>query len=450
MLKRGLYRLFPANSLFPVCLLVLGLLLAACQSSPSAVSLPATAVPFPTMTPGRVVSGVLLTLEPQETTVGLANPATAVALANLPTQTPDYSACPPEGNASLPARPASGADIPAELIQYLSSGGSVAALENGLRNDWKVMDDRSLLRADIDFTGSGKGGLLLTYSAPDVGGVLLILGCAAGRYYSFYQSPAGRETPQIVDVADLNLDGRPDVLYTMPECTPPKSKTCIYQSQLITWRPDSGRFVNLLRGSIASSAPPTLRDVDNDRISELVVRLTDAGSQETGPLRTGVNIYDWNGSAYVLSIIQLDPPRFQIQVIQEADRAFARQDTKAAAPLYQLALANKELKSWLPDEGPILTSYVLYRLLLLYAYTEDKQLLPTYQAIVTAYPDVNVAPIYATLSTTFWNSLQVTNNLHTACTEVQSIISTRPEALDLINRYGSRSPTLSAGDLCPF
>jgi hypothetical protein len=44
----------------------------------------------------------------------------------------------------------------------------------------------------------------------------------------------------------------------------------------------------------------------------------------------------------------------------------------------------------------------------------------------------------------------VTNNLHSACLEVQDIITARQEALTLLNRYGSRSPTYTATDVCPF
>jgi hypothetical protein len=50
----------------------------------------------------------------------------------------------------------------------------------------------------------------------------------------------------------------------------------------------------------------------------------------------------------------------------------------------------------------------------------------------------------------FWNALQVTHNLHSACVEVQAIINAWPEAVGLLNRYGSRSPVYNASDLCPF
>ena len=62
----------------------------------------------------------------------------------------------------------------------------------------------------------------------------------------------------------------------------------------------------------------------DDQIAEIVLQFTNAGNATTGPLRTGMTIYDWNGAAYVQSITQLDPPRFRIQVIHEADRLLNR------------------------------------------------------------------------------------------------------------------------------
>jgi len=153
----------------------------------------------------------------------------------------------------------------------------------------------------------------------------------------------------------------------------------------------------------------------------------------------------------VLSIIQLDPPRFLIQVLQQADKAFEQLNTDEAISLYELSVrSNNSLRFWYDDEPTILNSYGLYRLLLAYAYVEDERRLDTYQTIVQTFPDPATAPVYVSMSAAFWDALQVTNNLHSACVDVQNIIQARPEALALLNRYGSRSPTYTAQDLCPF
>ena len=421
----------------------------ACQSA-APLATPPTAIPFPTVTPGRLIEGILPTIVgvPLDGS-GLANPATAVALASRPTSTPDYGACPASASPAFPTLPATGSAIAQEIANFLSDGGSTEGLTDGLR-DWGLLGDQGVLRADVDFTGGGIPEVVVTYRAPDDGGTLLLLGCVNGLYAPLYQSITGGDAPVIVQAGDMNFDQIPDLLFSSRSCSADNSDDCAFRTQFITWTRQGGRFVSLLNGSLSSAEPPATSDVDNDQVLEIVVRLNDPGNSTTGPLRTGVNIYDWNGAVYVLSIVQLDPPRFKIQVIQEADRAFARLDTDQAISLFQQAQGNADLRYWFDDEPAPLNSYAFYRLVLLYAYTEDDNLLATYQAALQAFPDPANQPVYIALLDAFWNALQVTHNLRSACVEVQAIISARPEALSLLNRYGTRSPTYTASDLCPF
>jgi len=304
------------------------------------------------------------------------------------------------------------------------------------------------VRADLDLTGEEVPEIIVGYTSPEETGNLLILTCANGIFSSRYQAIGTTvNPPQILDTADLNFDQLPDILFADEAC---EDDVCSYQTQLVTWEPELGRFASILASTIDSDEPPEPRDIDNDNVLELVIRLEDDGNSTTGPLRTGVNIYDWNGALYVLSIVQLDPPRFKIQVVHEADRAFAQRDMEKAVTLYNTAFNDTNLRAWFNDDPVVLQSYIAYRLLLSYAYTEDDRLFDHFQTIVQAYPDPAARPIYATLSDTFWNALQVTNNLNSACVEVLDIVNQQPDALTLMNRYGERSPTYSAQDLCPF
>jgi hypothetical protein len=378
---------------------------------------------------------------------GLANPATAIALASQPTVTPNYTACPPPGSTTLDETPATGREMALEMVRFLNLGGTLPALDNGLRNEREVMGDTGLVRNDLDLTGEGTPEVLIAFDAPDDGGTLLVIGCTDGQYTMRYQAIASGGIPQIVQIGDMNFDQKLDVLFASELCS---DDDCAFQTQLITWSGERGRFLSLLNSAIVNETVPTLSDVDNDRVTELVVQLDNPGDESTGPLRTGVNIYDWNGAVYVLSIIQLDPPRFRIQVLHAADRAFEQLNTDEAIPLYELAVNDPDSRFWYNDEPALLNSYGLYRLLLAYAYVEDERRLSTYQTIIQTFPDPATAPVYTTMSTAFWDALQVTNNLHSACLEVQGIIAARQEALSLLNRYGSRSPTYTAQDLCPF
>ncbi|MBI5668824.1 MAG: hypothetical protein HZC41_12530 [Chloroflexi bacterium] len=425
--------------------------LAACGPVAPAADLAPTVLPFPTMTPGRLIRGLLPTVVAPSSNGSsqLANPATAVARASLPTPTPDYAACPAPANPPTPSSYFTGQDIAPGMIEFVSDGGSVAALTALLQDEWAVLGERGQVRNDVDFIGAGAPQLVLVYDSPDGGGTLLILGCANGRYTPLYQATTGA-MPEIIAEGDMTYDGRPEMLYSHRQCSADNPDDCAYRTLLLAWSADEGRFVNLLNTTINSLEPPTVSDIDNDRVVEIVVRLTDTGSAATGPLRTGVNIYDWNGQYYALSIVQLDPPRFLIQLVHEADRAFQRSAIETSIALLEQALNDPVPRYWLDDEPTFLKSYILYRLLLLYAYTEQEdKALQTLQLSLNTFPPPD-SPVYAALIDAFWNGFQTTNNLHSACQQVQAIISARPEALGLLNRYGSRSPVYTARDLCPF
>ncbi len=437
-----------------LALLILIALLAGCAAA-SSNSAP-TVIAFPTMTPGRTIRGVLppVVALPLDGSIR-ANPATAVALAIRPTVTPDYTACPPAAAPQLAPQPIDARDMADEITRFLSSGGAPATLQDNLRDDWDVLGETGIVRADFDLTGEGTPEVLVTFNVPESdSGVLMILGCSAGRYISQYQVIDEDGIPQLIYLGDVNVDSQPDVLYSGLQCelidTEEAGSECVYQTQLITWRVSEGRFTSLLSRAITSVDPPSVTDMDNDRVLEIVARLSSSGTPNTGPLRTGVQIYDWDGTGYLLSITQLDPPRFRIQVIHQADRNVQRRQLDAAIDLYQLALNDSNLQNWFNNEQDIHNSYILYRLLTVYAFTEDERLLSMYQAIITNYSDLQAAPVYAPMAVAFWDSFQTTNNLRSACQAVQDIITARPEALELLNRYGNRSPSYTANDLCPF
>ena len=431
---------------FTASLALAGLLTACAPSAPAAP----TVIPFPTTTPGRAIEGVLPTVIALPLDgAPLANPATAVALASRPTATPDSGACPASAAPELPPRPTTAREMEAALLGYLTAGGSPEALVTVLRDDWQVLTDANAARVDADFTGEGVPDVLLALLTPDEGGTLLLAGCVNGVYAPLYESLTGATPPQIIQAGDFNFDGRADVLFATPVCSG-DPESCSYRTQLVGWRADAGRIVSLMNAALATTNLPSATDIDNDRVLEIVVRLTDEGDADSGPLRTGVNIYDWNGTAYVLSIVQLDPPRFLIQVVQEADRALNRMDAEQAISLYNLSLTDNSLRAWQNDDSITLRSYAYYRLLLAYAYTEDDRLLAAYQASQSAFPDPAAAPVYASLVSTFWNAWQVTNNLHSACVEVAAAVAARPEAVGLLNRYGTRGAIVTAPDVCPF
>lgn len=428
------------------------LLLSACQSAPTSTE--PTVVFFPTVTLGQVLVGDLPTPRGAFLPEGQSNPATAIAVANQPTPTADTTACPPlRDNVTPPSLNLSSGDDVADVFQaYLDAGGSPNALNDAL-------EGIGFARGDVDLTGEGANEIIIGLQTPrtesEVGstGSLLIFACANGRYTLGYNEQAGSAVPDIISTADLNVSGLSDLLYAAPiagaDCE--GEATCGYVSQIVVWDRERGRFLNLMTGNTTSENAPALNDIDQDRVLEVVFNLTDDGNAETGPLRTGYIAWDWDGVAYVRSVVQYDPPRFRVQIVFAGDEAFRRGEMQEAINFYTLAIDRPDLDNWQNDDDETLTAYALYRLLLAYAETGDTRLVDTQGRILNTYPDAAAAPVYVALANAFWEAWNTSeNNLRSACLAVQAIIAQRQEAVTLLNRYGSRNPTYTAGDLCPF
>ncbi|MDX1991929.1 MAG: hypothetical protein SF029_06055 [bacterium] len=437
-----------------------------------------TIIPFPTMTPGRVFTGLLpapegILLDGSR----FSNPATAVAEANRPTPTPDSTACPVvmEGAVML-ERPETNDAIIAEIERFLTAGGDPLVLEDTLENEWDIVGINGYVRSDLDLTGEGTPDVVVGYTVPSVvigapatpdpgtptptdtdpeiitapsgEGVLLILGCRDRRVQSLYRTRTDESAPpELLLIGDVNRDRRTDLLFTTRNCD---VLPCVYQTNLVTWEAAIGRFASLLGVTVLSENLPTITDIDSDEVSEIVVRRDFEGDEDTGPIRTGLNIYDWNGQVYVLSIVQPDPPRYLIQVIHEADRFFARREMSNAIQLYEVAITDTDLLPWLRDETPSLRSYALYRQVVAQTFSNDPNLLTTYNLLGQLFPQTEPATAYVAMARAFWDEYQTNNDLSRACDAALAVVAQRPDAVELLNLYGRRSPRYEPGDLCPF
>ncbi len=438
--------------------LITGLLLmvlAACQPQVEAPRLVIT--PFPSVTPGDFFE--------DELPLGgeVAAPATIVAISRAATPTPDFAGCLPLTSPDIPLEttaPANPVIAAEEIVRYLAAGGDLGRLRETLQDEWDILNGDGYLRDDIDFTGEGLNEIIIGYTLADSNGTLVIFGCSEGAYQILYQSDADTTAPpQIVAFGDLNNSGTNDLLFAVQTCerdaqgqirgTVPDH--CGYVNRLLTWQESRQRFTNLLPEDVWNMAPATVSDFDNDQVSEVVLQLESNGNTATGPLRTGVNVYDWDGQSYLLSIVQLNPPRYRIQIVQEADRQFNQRSWTTAIPLYQQALADDPgLRYWFDDEVEVLRSYALYKLLVAQIAASDLGLPATQEQLATLYPDPANAPVYARMATAFVNTFSLQGDVGAACDQVNGIVGVEPQALSLMNRYGTRNPTITASELCPF
>lgn len=430
----------------PCLLILIALLLAACAAPP--VTAPPTLPPdaFPTVTPGRMITGALPT--PVPTNPNALDPAQAGAVRPFPT--PNRAACPQSDAAAvLDTAPATTSSaIAAQLAAYFSQGGDTATAETALRQRGWIGAAGGFVRGELDLTGEGQPERIAAFRADD-GGAIVIFACADGGYQPAYTFvAAGSAVPQIVTTNDLNFDQRPDVLFALQACA--DDGRCTYDVQIAAWNAARGAFVNLLAGPLTTAALPTIEDYDQDRVLEIIVRQDDDGDASTGPLRTGFTVYDWNGTIYTRSITQLNPPRYRVQVIQQADAAFRAGQWNEAAGLYTLGLSDSNLGEWISDDDEVLRAYALYRLVLTYAAIADPRAGETVEAARAAFPDIGTAPVYRELIEVFWSAYSPAGSAAGGCAAVNAIIPERPAAVDRLNRYGSASPPVTGADLCPL
>ncbi len=429
-------------------ILTLLLLVTACQSTeirPAAATIP----PFPTMTPGQVIRAALPPFNAIPLDGGsFANPSTLIAQSAQPAATLNFRACPAiDENAVLSEPPTNARSMEIAIESFMMAGGTAVTLDRQLRENWNVLGGSGFVRGDIDVSGEGTPDIVVSLTTPDAGGTLIVLTCIDGRFVTAYRESLGGDAPTLVRIEDMNADGRTDLLYAARNCL---SGACRQLTQLAGWSADRARVVNLLSTVLESDDAVRVEDVDQDRVSEITVEFRDDGDTQTGPLETGFTVYDWDGFTYVSALTRIDPARYLIQVVFQADDAFTRGNYSEAAALYVAALSSTTLEPWQPDDLTTLPPYALYRLLLAYAALEDTRRVDIQTVILTNYPDPATQPVYAALALSFWNAFQITNNLGSACIEVQSIISARPEVLTLLNRYGDRSPRYDASSICPF
>jgi hypothetical protein len=454
MTKTTPSRLFNIRILIKLWVIAVGFMIGACQPQVEAPRLVIT--PFPTVTPGDIFEGEL----PSQ---GGAAPATIVAISREATPTPDFAGCLPLDSTETPLE-TTAPDNPViaaeEIVRYLAAGGDLNRLRQTLQEDWGILGEAGYLRDDIDFTGEGVNEIVVGYALPDANATMLIIGCSEGTYQALYQSDADTpQPPQLIAFGDLNRNEINDLLFATQTCerdaqgqlisTDPED--CGYVHRLLTWQNARLRFANLLPEDVWSLTPATVSDFDNDQVSEVVLQLEDNGNSATGPLRTGVNIYDWDGQSYLLSIVQLNPPRYRIQVIQEADRQFNQRNWANAIPLYQQSLVDDpNLRYWFDDEVEVLRSYALYKLIVAQVAASDLGLTATQQQLTSLYPEPTNAPVYVRMATSFINAFSLQGNVGTACDQVSAIVEVEPLAIELMNRYGTRNPTITATELCPF
>jgi len=304
------------------------------------------------------------------TACGTPKPLPVPTATPLPSSTPILSA-PEEGlcvpsQAHEPPSTASFAEFPQAILEYLNSGGEVDALNT----------EHSQAEAG-DLTGDGKNDVLVAVTLSDAEtvpplGTLLIYNCQAGQYvltFDLTPDSAYYGAPTIHFVQDLNADGKAEAVVSTSTCG---ASACFEQEQILAW--NGAAYENLLDGASDDLPYPDVKIRDTGGgIYALDVTGTGFGSVGAGPyrLRTRTWSFDPASGRWKVSGEMLEPPRYRIHALHDADAAYKSGDYATAETLYLRVTNDPTLLDWIdpPTEQADLGAYARFKLVAIYSQT---------------------------------------------------------------------------------
>ena len=202
--------------------------------------------------------------QPPPTVTLIASP-TAAPAPQEPSPVPE---CPLPGSPSLD-RPAELSGYGDAVQRYLSAGGDLGALTSSLvaRN---ALPDAGTQVVTADLTGDGANEVAVALAQPDAQtivrpGQLLVFRCSEGSYASLYRegdisAEVFGPAIELTHVSDVNLDGRPDLVYVLRNCG---AHTCSEALKILSW--DGAQLVNLMGGTLELPYPTLSSPVGSRR-----------------------------------------------------------------------------------------------------------------------------------------------------------------------------------------
>jgi LysM repeat protein len=276
-------------------------------------------------------------------------------------------------------------------------------------------------------------GMLLVYFAGKQGYALAGEADGAGRI-------------ALLQAADANKDGMPDIIFTDTTCG---ASTCFSTLYVNSW--DGKAFLDWIQGE------PTMADAQYSLVisptlgtgESIVAHGGVIGSAGAGPQRAGTEVYaSPNGAVYRLVSTTYDTSECLYHRIIDANKLFndwAKLGFDPAIQAYQAAINDKTLTTCgtIKDELAVLRDFARFRLML--SDVGSGKAATGFKVV----PDITT-PAIAGAAKTFMDSYQSSHSIVQGCRDTTDYAMAHPESWNYLADWGYANPTFTAADLCPL
>ncbi|MEB2287724.1 MAG: hypothetical protein OZ934_06420 [Anaerolineae bacterium] len=383
--------------------------------------------------------------------------ATQVAAAPPPAPYFQPDECPAPAVPAPPSRPGSFGDYSVMIGRYLSASGSSTVLEATLRNWGAITERGGIVQADTDLTGDGIPEVIVTLynpatyneEAPLNAGQLLVYGCDSGGYRLLYQTVfnPGIALPELVRVGDMNTDVKSELVFFAETCS---GAACVKEARILSWNAVVGVFEELNNGQIvAINGRISVLDVEGDGVLELTAAINPPGTAATGPQRSVLDTWDWNGEDYVLALREEVPgARYRIHAVYDADDLLRGGQWRPAILAYDEARTNRDLLAWTPPgETEALRAYAAFRIVITYARLGNARAETWLNTLIGENPPGTPGYGFAQMGGAFMDNFRATSDARAACA---AAIASGANVLGVLNSYGYANRAYTLNDVCPF
>lgn len=305
-------------------------------------------------------------------------------------------------------------------------------------------------------------------------------------------------------VEDMNLNGQLDIVFVYAITT-----GWNYVVDIMEW--DGTEFVSLIKANHGQDSPTTsllartlywyeyvfedwnmegdlpimncvatveVKDIDGNSTNELI--LTDGGPchpdtyWNMGPWRGKRVVFSWDGVHFLYSDLEMGPPEYRFQALQDADRLFLLKRYDESLSLYQNVIFADDYEWWTfdrqmylmnlsmgyemesPDPDPAeylsLAAYARYRIVLHHlvrGWTGAAE--GAYATLVERFPEGTVGHRFAEMAELLWTEYQMSADLEIACAKVVDYVYENEDLLEYLGKYnGGQSHQYIPEDVCPF